>query len=103
MFGSLVSGSAALIKKNEGDETVPYRGASLRRNSTPPGPYIRTMPKALGGGRFLMIEVPLQSVYQMYGHKHSSDSQDRRFSAGIANVCHSSSSLDLIHLGGPGW
>ena len=40
-----------------------YRGASLIRNSAPPGPYSKTMPRALwwsyGGLLFLMSEVPL--------------------------------------------
>ena len=35
------------------------RGTSLIRNRDPPGPYIRTMPMALEGERFLMNEVPL--------------------------------------------
>jgi len=41
-----------------------YRGTSLIRNSTPPGPYSRTMPRVLwwpkgGGGGVLMSEVCL--------------------------------------------
>ena len=40
-----------------------YRGTSLIRNRRPPGPYSRTVPRALrwslGGGLFLMREVPL--------------------------------------------
>ena len=40
-----------------------YRGTSLIRNSALQGPYSRTMHRALwwvlGGGRFLMSEVPL--------------------------------------------
>ena len=40
-----------------------YRETSLIRNSAPLGPYSRTMPRALwwslGGGLFLMSEVPL--------------------------------------------
>ena len=44
-----------------------YSGTSLIRNSTPLGPYNRTMPRALrwpyggprGAGQFLMSEVPL--------------------------------------------
>jgi len=43
--------------------TPSYRGTSLIRNSALLGPYSRTMHRALwwvlGGGRFLMIEVPL--------------------------------------------
>ena len=38
------------------------RGASLERKRTPLGPYLRPMPKVVGGslwgGRFLMGEVP---------------------------------------------
>ena len=41
----------------------PYRGISLIRKRTPPGPFRRPMPRVLGGsqggGRFLMGEVPL--------------------------------------------
>jgi hypothetical protein len=40
-----------------------YRVTSLIRNRRSLGPYSRTMPRALwgsqGGGRFVMIEVPL--------------------------------------------
>jgi len=40
-----------------------YRVTSFTRHSAPLGPYIRTMPRAqwwsLGGGQFLMSEVPL--------------------------------------------
>ena len=40
-----------------------YRGTSLIRNSTQPGPYSRTMPRALWWpwwrGEVLMSEVPL--------------------------------------------
>ena len=40
-----------------------YRGNSLVRNSNPLGPYSKTMPRdlqgVLGGGLFLMNEVPL--------------------------------------------
>ena len=42
---------------------LPDRDTSLIRNSTPLGPYSRTMPRALwqswGGGQFFMSEVPL--------------------------------------------
>ena len=41
-----------------------YRGTSLIRNSTPLGPYSKTVPRALRwsyeGGLSLMSEVPLQ-------------------------------------------
>jgi hypothetical protein len=39
-----------------------YRGTSLIRNRSPLGPYSRTIPRVivvLGGGQFLMSEVPL--------------------------------------------
>jgi len=42
----------------------PYRGISLIRNSAPLGPYGRPMTRALvvlGGGRYLISEVPLNS------------------------------------------
>jgi len=48
---------------------IAYRGSSPMRNSAPLGPYSRTMPTALwwplGGGLFLMSEVPLYS--KVYG------------------------------------
>ena len=44
-------------------ELIIYRGTSLIRKRTPLGPYLRPMPRVLGGsywgGRFLMGEVPL--------------------------------------------
>jgi len=42
-----------------GGSSTNYRGTSLIRNRAPLGPYSRTMPRAIGGGRFLMSEVPL--------------------------------------------
>ena len=45
------------------EDYVSYRGTSLIRNCLPLGPYSRAMPRALwwflGGGAFLMSEVPL--------------------------------------------
>ena len=45
------------------DFTPCYRGTSLIRNSVPPGPYSRNMPRAhggpRGGGLVLMSDVPL--------------------------------------------
>ena len=44
-----------------------YRSTSLTRNRNPLGPYRRPMPRVLwgsgGGGRFLMGEVPLYSLF----------------------------------------
>ena len=39
-----------------------YRGTSLMIDREPLGPYNRTMPMALGGGRFLMSEVPNKCI-----------------------------------------
>jgi hypothetical protein len=48
---------------HEGVGGVAYRDTTSIKNSTPLGPYSRTMPRALwkpwGGGLFLMSEVPL--------------------------------------------
>ena len=38
---------------------IRIQGTSLIRKRTPLGPYRRPMPRVLGGGRFLMSEVPL--------------------------------------------
>ena len=44
----------------------PYRGTSLIRNRLLPGPYSRTMPRALwcswGGGRFFISQIPLYGL-----------------------------------------
>ena len=37
----------------------PYRGASPIRKRSHLGPYRKPMPRVMGGGRFLMSEVPL--------------------------------------------
>ena len=51
-------------EQHEEDVREEYRGTSLQRKRTPPEPYRRPMPRvlegSLGGGRFLMGEVPLQ-------------------------------------------
>ena len=56
-------------------DEYPCRGNPLTRKRTSLGPYNRTTPGALwgseGGGRFLMIEVPLHS-YEL--HHKSRDS-----------------------------
>ena len=48
-----------------------YRGTSLIRNSAPPVPYSRNMPRALwwslGGWLFLMSEVPLYASACLHG------------------------------------
>ena len=45
---------------------IRYRGTSLIRNCAPLGPYSRTMPRvlggSLGGGRFLMSQIPLYQI-----------------------------------------
>jgi len=55
-----------LPQKNRPDN-LPYRGNSLIRNNPSIGPYSRTMPRALcwslGGGAFLMSEVPLYRAF----------------------------------------
>jgi len=52
-----------------------YRGNSLMRNSALVGPYNRTMSRALwwsqvGGGRFLMSEVPMYSQIDTLGLRY---------------------------------
>jgi len=60
-FKTLATSSARVRRK--GAIRRPYRGTSLIRNSAPLGTFSRNMPRALwwplGGGLFLMSEVPL--------------------------------------------
>jgi len=45
-----------------------YKGTLLIRSRSPLGPYSRAIPRALGGGRFVMSEVPLYNHIASHSH-----------------------------------